>query len=106
VTIVIGFDRHRARIAAGWIDAEAGAVGRSRVRGAGRAGVRGFRGRFAGRRLEVALGATTGRRLVVEERRAIGAVVGVAEPVETAAGRGKTGAPRPIGPTPGICASR
>ena len=44
---------------------------------------------FAGRRLEVALEATTGWRFFVEELRAVGAVVHLAEPAETAARRGR-----------------
>jgi hypothetical protein len=47
--------------------------------------VRRFPGRFAGERLEVALQATTGWRFLVEELRAAGAVVHLAEPAETAA---------------------
>jgi transposase len=46
-------------------------------------------GRFRGHELEVALEATTGWRFVVEELRAIGAGVHLAEPAETAARRGK-----------------
>jgi transposase len=50
--------------------------------------VRRFLGRFGGQELEVALEATTGWRFVVEELRAIGAGVHLAEPAETAARRG------------------
>ena len=59
-----------------------------RVRPADRAGVRRFLARFAGQQLEVALEATTGWRFMVEELRAVGAVVHLAEPAETAARRG------------------
>ena len=55
---------------------------------AGRAGVRRFLARFAGEQLEVALEATTGWRFLVEELRAAGAVVHLAEPAESAALRG------------------
>ncbi len=51
-------------------------------------GVRRFLGRFCGQPLEVALEATTGWRFLVEELRAVGAVVHLAEPAETAALRG------------------
>jgi transposase len=63
---------------------------RSAARGCGprRAAVRRFLERFAGQELEVALEATTGWRFFVEELRAVGAVVHVAEPAETAARRG------------------
>jgi transposase len=65
-----------------------GEIGRARVRPADRGGVRRFLARFAGRQLEVALEATTGWRFLVEELRAVGAVVHLAEPAETAARRG------------------
>jgi transposase len=44
--------------------------------------------RFDGLRVEAALEATTGWRFATEERRAIGAVVDLAEPAETSARRG------------------
>src|SRR5204862_1264667 len=50
--------------------------------------VRQFAARFAGRHVEAALEATTGWRFVVEELRAIGADVHLAEPAETSARRG------------------
>jgi transposase len=49
---------------------------------------------FRGRRLEVALEATTGWRFVVQELRAIGAEVRLAEPAETAARRGRKKPPK------------
>jgi transposase len=61
---------------------------------ADRAGVRRFLGRFRGRRLEVALEATTGWRFVIQELRAIGAEVRLAEPAETAARRGRKRRPK------------
>jgi transposase len=88
VAIVMGLDQHRAQITADWLDAETGEVGRARVAPADRAGVRRFLARFRGCELEVALEATTGWRFVVEELRAVGAVVHLAEPAETAARRG------------------
>lgn len=88
MSIVMGVDQHRAQITAGWIDLTAGEISRARVRRADRAGVRRFLGRFAGEELEVALEATTGWRFWVEELRAVGAVVHLAEPAETAALRG------------------
>ncbi len=50
--------------------------------------MRRFLARFAGQRLKVALEATTGWRFFVEELRAVGAVVHLAGPAETAALRG------------------
>jgi transposase len=88
VSIVMGVDQHRAQITAEWIDVASGEISRARVRPADRAGVRRFLERFAGQRLEVALEATTGWRFLVEELRAVGALVHLAEPAETAARRG------------------
>jgi transposase len=86
--IVMGLDQHRAQITAEWVDTASGELSRARVAPADRAGVRRFLERFCGRRLEVALEATTGWRFLVEELRRVGAVVHLAEPAETAARRG------------------
>ena len=88
MTIVMGLDQHRAQITAEWVDTSTGELSRSRIAPAHRAGVRRFVDRFRGRELEVALEATTGWRFVVEELRAIGARVHLAEPAETSARRG------------------
>ena len=88
MTIVMGLDQHRAQITAEWLDTLTGEISRARVAPADRAGVRRFLRRFCGQALEVALEATTGWRFVVEELRAIGANVHLAEPAETAALRG------------------
>jgi transposase len=88
VSIVMGLDQHRAQITADWLDTETGEVRRARVAPADRDGVRAFLERFRGQELEVALEATTGWRFVVEELRAIGAGVHLAEPAETAGLRG------------------
>jgi transposase len=88
VTIVMGLDQHRAQITAEWIDTATGEVSRQRVAPAHRAGVRRFAECFRDVELEVALEATTGWRFVVEELRAVGARVHLAEPAETAARRG------------------
>src|SRR6266508_6774461 len=84
----MGLDQHRAQITGEGLDTDTGEVRRARVVPADRAGVRRFLERFRGRELEVALEATTGWRFVVEELRAIGARVHLAEPAETAARRG------------------
>jgi len=94
MTIVMGLDQHRAQITAEWIDTETGELSRSRVAPAHREGVRRFLARFAGQELEVALEATTGWRFVVEELRAVGARVHLAEPTETAARRGRKKRPK------------
>jgi transposase len=86
--IVMGLDQHRAQITAEWLETETGEVSRARVMPAHREPVRRFLERFRGTEMEVALEATTGWRFVVEELRAVGAGVHLAEPAETAARRG------------------
>src|SRR5919109_3316794 len=88
MAIVMGLDQHRAQITAEWIDTDTGEVSRARVSPALRGDVRRFFKRFAGQRLDVALETTTGWRFVVEELRAIGAQVHLAEPAETSSLRG------------------
>src|SRR3954454_23930926 len=88
MAIVMGLDQHRAQITAEWLDTESGEIGRARVAPTDRDHVRRFAARFAGRQVEAALEATTGWRFVVEELRAIGADVHLAEPAQTAARRG------------------
>jgi transposase len=88
VSIVMGLDQHRGQITGEWIDSETGEVQRARVAPADRAAVRKFLARFRGRKLEVALEATTGWRFVVEELHRVGARVHLAEPAETAGLRG------------------
>ena len=105
MTIVMGLDQHRAQITAEWIDTDTGEISRTRVAPADRVAVRRFLARFAGRQLEVALEATTGWRFVVEELRAVGAKVHLAEPAQTSALRGPRSTPRATAPMPGICAS-
>ena len=89
MTIVMGLDQHRAQITTEWLDTDTGELGRARVTPAHRESVRHFLSRFSGQELEVALEATTGWRFVVEELRAVGAEVHLAEPAETAARRGR-----------------
>ncbi|MGH8296344.1 MAG: IS110 family transposase [Steroidobacteraceae bacterium] len=84
----MGLDQHRAQITGEWIDTVTGEISRGRVMPADRAGVQRFLARFGAQELEVALEATTGWRFVVEELRAVGAGVHLAEPAETSALRG------------------
>jgi transposase len=88
MTIVMGLDQHRAQITAEWLDTETGEITRKRISPAHRAGVRQFCEPFRGQELEVGLEATTGWRFVADELAAVGAVVHLAEPAETAARRG------------------
>ena len=89
MTIVMGVDQHRAQVTAEWLDSATGEISRARLVPAHRESVRRFLDRFRGQELEVALEATTGWRFVVEELRAIGAGVHLAEPAETAEWRGR-----------------
>ena len=88
MSIVMGLDQHRAQITAEWLDTETGEVSRARVVPADRDGIRRFLARFKGRRLEVALEATTGWRFVIEELLAVGAEPHLAEPAEASALKG------------------
>jgi transposase len=88
MSIVMGLDQHRAQITAEWINTATGEVSRGRIVPADREGVRKFLARFRGEELEVALEATTGWRFVVEELRAVGASVHLAEAAQTSALRG------------------
>ena len=94
MTIVMGFDQHRAQITSEWVDTMTGEIGRARVAPAHREGVRRFLHRFDGADLEVALEATTGWRFVVEELRLVDARVHLAEPALTSALRGNKKRPK------------
>jgi transposase len=83
VTIVMGFDQHREQIAWDALDTSTGELRRGRIRPAERESFRHFLRRFEGERIEAALEATTGWRFVVEELRAVGAEVHLAEPAES-----------------------
>ena len=89
MSIVMGFDQHRAQISAEWIETTTGELSRERIAPADRDAVRAFLHRFADEGLEVALEATTGWRFVVEELQRIGAEVHLAEAAEAAALKGK-----------------
>jgi transposase len=88
VTIVMAFDQHREQIAFDALDTATGEVSRGRIRPADRLGFRRWLGRWGGAQIEAALEATTGWRFLVEELRAVGAEVHLAEPAETSARRG------------------
>src|SRR3954462_13477531 len=87
MAIVMGLDQHRAQITAEWLDTSTGGIGRAPISPALRGDVRRFFKRFVGQPLEVALEATTGWRFVVEELRAVGADVHLAEPADRGAAR-------------------
>jgi transposase len=87
VAIVAGFDVHRAQITFDALDPETGEVHRGRI-AADRESVRGWVGRFVGRRVDVAVEACTGWLFVCEALREGGAVAHLAETAETRARRG------------------
>lgn len=74
----------RAQLTAEWLNTTTGKISRKRIAPADRAAVRRFAAQFCDEELEVTLEATTRWRFVVEELRAIGAQVHLAEPAETA----------------------
>ena len=84
----MAFDQHREQIAFDALDTATGEVRRGRIRPADRVGFRRWLERWDGREIEAALEATTGWRFMVEELRAVGAEVHLAEPAETSARRG------------------
>jgi transposase len=88
MAIVAGFDVHRVQITFDALDEETGEVHRGRIAATPEA-VEKWVGRFAGKRVEVAVEACTGWLFVCEALRAAGAVPHLAEPAETSALRGK-----------------
>jgi transposase len=87
MTIVAGFDVHRAQITFDVLDRETGEVSRGRIPSTPWA-VAGWVGRFPGRELHVAVEAGTGWLFVCEALREAGATPHLAEPAETSALRG------------------
>ncbi len=91
MTIVGGFDVHRAQITFDYLDTETGEVSTGQVRPATRAVLRRWLAeRFAGRYgVAFAVEGCTGWRFVVEEMLAAGVEPHLAEPADTAAQRGR-----------------
>jgi transposase len=81
----MAFDQHREQIAFDALDTATGELSRGRIRPADRLGFRRWLSRWDGEEIEAALEATTGWRFMVEELRAVGAEVHLAEPAETSA---------------------
>ena len=69
------------------LDPVTGELRRGRIRPADRLTFRRFLAGFEGEQIDAALEATTGWRFIVEELRAVGAEVHLAEPAETRAAR-------------------
>lgn len=91
MTIVGGFDLHRAQITFEYLDTESGELSRGQIRPATRAHLAAWlRERFAGRRdVAIALEGCTGWRFVVEELARAGIEAHLAEPADTATQRGR-----------------
>jgi transposase len=91
VSIIGGFDVHRSQITFDYVDDSTAQVTRGRITPADRANVRRWLGRFAdiGVPVHFAVEGCTGWRFVVEECRAAGVEVHLADPGETAAARGR-----------------
>jgi transposase len=87
MTIVAGFDVHRAQITFDALDRETGEVHRGRIAATPEA-VRRWVGRFPGREVHVAVEAGTGWLFVCEALAEAAAVPHLAEPAETSALRG------------------
>ncbi len=87
MTIVAGFDVHRAQITFDALDRETGEVHRGRIPSTPD-GVRQWTGRFPGAEIHVAVEAGTGWLFVCETLARAGAVPHLAEPAETSALRG------------------
>jgi transposase len=88
MSIVCGFDVHRAQITFDLVDQRSGELRTGRIAPATREGLRGWLDSLDPSRLRVALEATTGWRFVVEELERAGAEAVLAEPAETRALRG------------------
>ena len=86
--IVAGFDVHRRQITFDALDTETGEVFRGKLDSTPTA-VEQWAGRFPGRVVHVAVEACTGWLFVARALERVGAVVHLAEPVETSALRGR-----------------
>jgi transposase len=90
VTIVGGFDVHRAQITFDYLDTESGETGTGQIRPATRLVLRTWLTRFGGRRdVAFAVEACTGWRFVVEELQLAGFQAHLAETTDTATLRGR-----------------
>ena len=88
--IVGGLDIHRKQITFDYLDTVTGQVRRGQVSPAGRAHLRAWLARFAGREdVAFAVEGCTGWRYVAEELAAAGVTVHLAEPADTAFARGR-----------------
>lgn len=91
MTIVGGFDVHRAQITFDYLDTDVGEVSTGQIRPATRAVLRAWLGERFGGRTDVAFAVEgcTGWRFVVEEMGRAGVEAHLAEPADTATQRGR-----------------
>src|SRR5688572_33351974 len=91
MTIIGGFDVHRAQITFEYVDTETGEINRGQIQPATRQALRlWFKQRFQGcRDMKFAVEGCTGWRFVVEEMQRAGVEAHLAEPADTATLRGK-----------------
>jgi transposase len=90
VPIVGGLDIHRKQLTFDYLDTGSGEVKRGQIAPAGRAHLRAWLARFAGRDdVAFALEGCTGWRYVAEELAGAGVAAHVAEPADTAFARGR-----------------
>ncbi len=91
--IVGGFDVHRKQITFDYIEMDSGEVHRGKIRPANRASLRewlqSLTEQFSGKRIAIAVEATTGWRYVVEEMKRAGIEPHLAEPAETRSLQGR-----------------
>src|SRR5215216_3577671 len=105
MAIVGGLDIHRRQITHDWVDIDTGQARHGRIQPATRVELRAWLARLAGQQADFAFEGTTGWRFVAEEVMDAGFRAHLAEPADTRALRGPSGAPRPTAPTPTTCAS-
>lgn len=89
MTIIGGFDVHRAQITYDYLDTETGEVTTGQIQPATRQELRRWLTRFNGREVAFALEGCTGWRFVVEELQRAGVEAHLADPAEVSARRGK-----------------
>jgi hypothetical protein len=102
MTIVAGFDVHRAQITFDALDQETGELHRGRIAATPEA-VRDWVGRFPEREVHVAVEACTGWLFVCQALEEKGAIAHLAEPTRPPPGAAPSAAPRPTAPTPATC---
>src|SRR5215217_1948002 len=105
MAIVGGLDIHRRQITYDWIDTDTGETRRGQLSPATRLELRAWLARFTGQQADFAFEGTTGWRFVAEEVMDAGFRAHLAEPADTRALRGPSGAPRPTAPTPATYAT-